>query len=844
MRNHELIFKFFMKYILSIFIFSLCILYANGQDQKNSLHGKIMDINQNSLPGATVILVGTGYGVSANEDGEYLFNKLPASKLKVQVSFVGFKTQSVDFEIKPGQNVLDLTLEKENISLNGVTVTSQKRNQQILEVPITMSVIDAGFIKDNHITELDKLSEYVPGLQIRMHGTDRPSFVIRGINSDEVSPADPPRISVFYNDVPISRQNGAAMALFDMQQVDVLKGPQGTLFGRGSEIGAINYVSQKPSNNFNGFLAAGIGNFNQKEIDGAINIPIIKDKLLIRAAGIYDYQNGYIKNTFGGNLSGRNTKAGRFAATFLPTVRDKIDFVLNYQKDNNPGLGYMSMSYPNTEGNNNPYNYITSLEQGKNLANDRDIFDVTLTMKHFFNENSYLTSISSFRKISTYTRWDGDGTAAPAIDMSETDGARQFYQELRYNYSLTNNLTGSIGGSYFGEKANQTYLFSPNEQNMFNLFFNTGYLVTPDGQPYPVTNLPLDPQLGQLGGAPLITSHQEEDNNYATNQTLQGFADINYRLTGKLSIIGGARLINDWIKLTNNAQMTGGSPSTLGFLSGNYPNLFFKPSANQEIDTKTFVLTYRAGLKYALEENSTLFASYGIGNRPKVPQFTSKGEKQTLNAETVNSYDIGFKTVIQKRIWFDIGAFYYGYKNFQSYAWIANASTGQFNYIMIDGGKASAYGVEASVKYMILSGLQFFGDYAYIHDRFAANNNNSDKQQYANNTFSLSPDHSFAIGLNARVGIARDLFLFTIPSYSYKTRFFFDDANTMKQNGYGLLNLRCGIEYKNVSLALWGSNLLKEKYIISEGNTGSLFGDPTQIPGAPQMYGTKISWKF
>ncbi len=833
-----------MKYILSVFLFSLFIFPLRAQAQKNSLHGKILDSGQNALPGANVIIVGTKYGANSNESGEYLFNQIPAGNVKVQASFVGFKTITVDFDVHPGQNYLNLVLENNAINMEGVTVTSQKRTQQILDVPITMSVIDSKMITDNHITELDKLSEFVPGLQIRMQGTDRPSFIIRGINSDEVSPADPPRISVFYNDVPISRQNGAAMELFDMQQVDVLKGPQGTLFGRGSEIGAINFVSQKPSNNFNGFLSAGIGNFNQKEIDGAINIPIIKDKLLIRAAGIYDYQDGYIKNTFGGRLSGRNTKAGRFSATYLPTVNDKIDFVLNYQKDNNPGLGYMSMSYPNTTGSSNPYNYVTSLEQGKNLSNDREIFDATLTMKHFFNENNYLTSISSIRKISTYTRWDGDGTAAPAIDMSENDGARQFYQEIRYNYSIANNLKGSIGGSYFGEKASQTYWFSPNEQNMFNLFFNTGYLVTPDGQPYPVTNLPLDPQLGPIGGLPLVTDHQEEDNNYATNQTLQGFADINYRLTSKLSIIAGVRVINDWIKLTNNAQMTGGSPSTLGFLSGNYPNLFFKPSAEQEIDTKTFVLTYRAGLKYAFNENSTLYASYGIGNRPKVPQFTSTGEKQTLNAESVNSYDLGFKTVIQQRIWFDIGVFYYGYTNFQSYAWIADASTGQFNYIMIDGGKASAYGAEASVKYELFRGLQFFGNYAYIHDRFAANNNNGDKQQYANNTFSLSPDNSFAIGLNARVGIARNVYLFAIPSWSYKTRIFFDDANTMKQNGYGLLNFRGGIEYKNVSLAFWGSNLLKEKYIISAGNTGSLFGDPTQIPGAPVMFGTKISWKF
>ena len=119
-------------------------------------------------------------------------------------------------------------------------------------------------------------------------------------------------------------------------------------------------------------------------------------------------------------------------------------------------------------------------------------------------------------------------------------------------------------------------------------------------------------------------------------------------------------------------------------------------------------------------------------------------------------------------------------------------------------------------------------------------------QEYANNMFRLTPEHSFALGLNARVEIANEIYLFGVPSYSYKTKIFFEDANTpgLEQDGYGLLNFRAGIEYKNVMLAFFVSNLAGEKYIISAGNTGSLFGDPTQIPGAPRMFGTKISWKF
>ncbi|MFZ4400037.1 MAG: TonB-dependent receptor [Bacteroidales bacterium] len=831
---------------ISSLLFILFFFTSFSYAQKSSLHGKILDSDENQLSGASVIIIGTSLGVNVNEKGEYLFTEVPSGKITLRASFMGYESKTVYLEIQTGQNQLDLTLEHNAVQLDAVTVTSQKREQQIIDVPISMTVINAKFIEDNNITELDKLSEYVPGLQIRMQGSDRPSFVIRGLTSDEVSPAAQPRVSIFYNNVPISRANGSAVEIFDMQQIDVLKGPQGTLFGRGSQIGAINYMSKKPVNDYGGYFTIGIGNFNQKELNAAINTPIIKDKLLLRIAGIYDYQDGYIKNTFGGNLNGKNSKAARLSFSYLPTATNKIDVVMNYQKDDNPGLGFMSMSYPNTEGSKNPFDYVASLEQGNKLANNRDIFDATLTIKHSINKNNYLTSISSYRNISTYSRWDGDGTAAAAIDMSEDDGAKQFFQELRFNYSIKSKITGSIGGSFWTEKASQNFWFSPNEQNMVHLFLNTGYLVLPNGQPFPMTNLPLDPRLGPIAGSPLGTNHQEENKNIASNLSLEGFADANYQLTDKLSITAGIRLINDWIDLTNQSQMSGGSPSTLGYLSGFYPNLFFKPVKEKDINTTTMAFTYRGGLKYSFSENSMLFAGYAKGRRPKVLQFTSAGEKQIIDAETVNSFDLGYKTVIKQRLWFDIGAYYYSYLDFQTSAWIANSGTGQFNYILKDGGKASAYGVEINVKYAILSGIQIFGNYAFIHARFADNDVDGIKQEYASHMFRLTPEHSFAIGLNARTEIAKDLFLFATPSYSYKTKIFFEDANTtnIEQKAYGLLNLRAGIEYKHFTLSFWGSNLLAEEFIVSAGNSGSLFGDPTQIPGAPRMFGSKICWKF
>lgn len=820
------------------------------------LRGKIRDADDNLLPGAYVTIVGTKKGVHANDKGEYFFYDAPTGRTRIQASLAGFRTKSIDYYIKTGQNYLNFTLDEDRVHFAPTTVTAQKREQQILDVPVTMSALNSRFLKENNITELNQLSTFVPGLQVRMQDIIHPNFTIRGITSGtgllegrETSPAVQPRVSVYYNNVPINRASGAVVNLFDMDRVEVLKGPQGTLFGQAAEIGAIHYISKMPTANFNGYITAGLGDFNQKELQGAVNIPIIKNKLMVRAAGIYDYRDGYIQNTFDGNLNGKNSAAGRFSVRFLPKFNKKIDLVVNYQKDDNPGTGFMSMNYPNTEGSTNPFDYTASLEQGNNLANKRDIFDATLSMKHYNNENNYWTSISSYRDISANSRWDGDGTAAAAIDMTENTEAWQFYQELRYNFSKKENrLNGSYGASYWLEKANQKTLFATNEQDMSNLILETGSLVDANGQPFSLSALPQDTTLGSFAGLPLIQSHQEENRNNATNQALEGWYDFNYHLRRKLSVNAGFRVMAERYKLSNTAQTIGDNPSTLGNLTGNYPNLLFAENDGQKISTTALALTYHAGLKYAFNENTNVFVRYAKGRRPRVLQFTWAGDAQKLKAETVNSYELGIKTSIKQRVWFDAGIYYQQFKNFQTSALVASPDSSEFNPIIKNAGNATAYGAETTLKIAVLKGLDIFGNYAYIHTQFDSLTVNGEYQEYANNTFRLTPEHSFAAGFNARVKINGGIFLFATPSYAWQSKIVFEDANTpgLEQAAYGTLNFRGGVELadQGITIAVYGTNLLEEQYLVSAGNLGNVFGDPTQIPGPPRMIGTRLTWNF
>lgn len=825
-------------------VLPLCVLSA----QPAGLRGRITDKNNNVLPGASVIIIGTTKGVNANETGDYYFDKLQEGKLSVQASLMGFKTQTVDIMIHAGQNEHNFILVEDNIHLDPVTVIAQKREQQILDVPAAISVVGKDFINRINITELGQLSEYIPGLFISEQGANRPSFIIRGLTSEEVSPSAQPRVSVYFNNVPINRANGASVELFDMERVEVLRGPQNTLFGRGSQIGAIHFISKSAVNATEGYVTAGLGDYGRKELRGAFNFPVTKNKLFVRLAGVYNYHDGFVKNTFGGTLNGKNTLAGRLAVRFLPAENHKLDLVINYQKDETPGIAFMSKQFPNMVGDTNIFTYRASLEQGKNLGTGKELFDATLNYRYSINEHTYWTSITSYRKSTSSARWDGDGTAAPAIDMWENAGADQFYQEIRYGFSLISRFNGSAGASYWHEKANDTYWFSPNEQSMAVLFLNPAFLILPNGQPMLMPALPDDPSLGPLAGMPLPVTHVENNESYATNQAVETFFDATYQLTDKFFLSGGLRAAYESFRLSNEAALTDGDTSVLGRMTGNYPNLFFKPDPEKSINEEDFSLNWQAGLQYKINERMNVFANYSNGRRPIVLQYSSAGEPEVIAAERTDNLDAGFKSSFSGKVFIDIVVFYQKYKNFQTRAWVADPNSGEFDYKTLDGGRATSYGLETCLKASLLKELELFGNYAYLHSTFDETNSDGSDQEYAGNTFRLSPKHSYTLGLTAQVNITSRILAFISPSYSNKSSFYFEDANTegLEQPAFGLLNLNLGVELTkpNIIISFYSTNLLDEQYITSAGNTGSLFGVPTFVPGPPRMIGTKFTWRF
>ena len=807
------------------------------------VRGTIKNQDDELLIGASVVFKNMGKSVHTNEDGEYYLARVPSGRHSIQVSFIGYKTKITDYTVSPGQNYINFTLDEEPIKIDPIIARPRKFDQQVIDIPSSVSALSSKEIESLTSNELDYFSDFIPGLKINMQSTQRPGFIIRGITSDEVSASAQPRVSVFYNNIPISRTSGSAIELFDMERVEVSKGPQATLYGRDAMIGAVHFVTKKPTDSFYGTISAKAGNFAQKGLEGSVNIPIIPKKLFTRVSGIYDYRDGYVKNTFGGALNGKNTIAGRFSLRYLHSIFTKADLEVSYQKDNAPGVAFMSKMFPNTNGTSDIFSYEASLNKGEGLKSEKDIFTSILNLRHYLDEHTYFTSVTSYRSNNSFEIWDGDGTAADAINMSEDISAKQFTQELRLNFNLGSRFEGIAGASFWREKVKQDYWFGTNEQHMAHLFFNPSGLIDSLGQAVAIQGIPTG-----TGYIALPENHEEMNLSEATNQSLEGFADASYQLTNKIRITAGVRYIREKFKLSNEGIAGEGPASLLGTYTGNYPNLLFLPSDEQTLEEKLTALTYRGNIQYKFNENANVFVGYSKGRRPNVLQFTSTGEPQTMAAEIVKSYETGFKTIYKSKLWFDVNLFYQNYSNFQTSAWIADATSGEFNYLVKDGGKATSYGLESTLKYQIIKQLQLFGNYAYLHAQFDSIDVDGSAQEYAKNSFRLGPEHSFSIGLRGDFDVNSNIHVFVMPNYSYKSHFFFDDANTpeIEQDAFGILNATAGIQFTNPSLniSFYARNILKENYLVSTGNTGSLFGVPTFVPGIPRMFGTKLTWNF
>jgi len=457
--------------------------------------------------------------------------------------------------------------------LDEVIVTAQLREQSATEVPFALTAWSGDALENLGVQDFEELSAFTPGLLVQNQSPNNPGFVMRGITSDSGEATSEPRVSVYQDGVSISKSRGSYVELFDIERVEIAKGPQSTLYGRGALIGAINVIQNKAD--IDAFDAAGrlaFGNFDYVMTELMVNAPI-NDMLALRFATRLKSRDGYLDNLLGGDdYNGFRTYAYRLGLAYQPTDAFRYDVIVNYQTDEAPGTSFKAMAYspadPNTGvvlGGRAPWEGAAltpggSFDNGQFLGLDRTVQGITGIGRYDLSDSVTLTSTTAWREFESYEVFDPDGISLPMLTAAEDAQGDQFSQEFRLNWDNGGQISGFIGAGYFQEEGFQR---TPTEFNERVALAQLAGLL--DGNPMAdgTTALPLlafsnpaliDPILAGFGipGAlipgirnNLKSSHIETGTNFSELESFDLFGDLTWRPTDRLEFAAGVRFTRD-----------------------------------------------------------------------------------------------------------------------------------------------------------------------------------------------------------------------------------------------------------------------------------------------------------
>lgn len=866
--------------------------------------GRVTNEKGETLPGVNILVKDSGVGTSTDINGNFTIQTAPGEELVF--SYIGY----YPVEKVATKGTMDIILKEDTQTLGEVIVTTQKKSQSNIEVPAAVSAVSGNSLSKLNLHQFDEVAQFIPGVQIQLQSPNNPGYVIRGVTSDDGASYSQPRVSVFQDGVSISRSRASAVELFDLERVEVVKGPQGTLFGRGAEIGGIHVIRNKPVDKLSGELSLGYGTYNQKLANGFINTPLVKGKLANRFAFSYDQRDGFIRNDAGGRLNGKNAIALRNSTKLWANDQTSFDLILDYQHDNYPGTSFKT-NKPEY-GNPDP-NRPANLEEGDDLGIKRHVGGATFLADHTLNDNWKMSSITGFRAFQSDETFDADGTYVPLLACQEKAKGTQFSQEFRFNYDSRKRFSGFVGASYFFEHSSQEVIAHTNMQNMYPVYIQgnlkgqftellNGFLplltsqlpeqlrpvvestmnqlmgkwfpdtplVDGNGTPAQTTATPdiygdlkaalamagmdLDQLLGGLGtqGQTILATlkgvsnqslpddYSENGTNYGTNQAVEVFADGTFKLVKGLSLTVGLRGTYEHLYSAYSSTT----------VPGVFGSLIYHPTAGgQKVAASDDYFSWvgRVALNYMYKRNN-FYVSVSRGRRPGVIYYNNDPDDLSrLAPEIIYSYEAGVKgALLNGRLNYDLCAYYYDWNHFQTTRFDQLSS----KYVADDAGKAHSFGVEAGLSYAPCRYLNIFGNYAYIDGKFNEKDENGIEQEYAGNRFRLTPKHSFSVGLDVTVPTGKTSQIYFRPTYSYKSKVYFEDSNEpeLTQDGYGLANFTAGYRFqpKNVyyEIGAFGKNVFDTEYIVDAGNTGRQINYPTFVGGSRSVIGLQFKIGF
>jgi outer membrane receptor protein involved in Fe transport len=747
---------------------------------------------------------------------------------------------------------------------NQIIVTAQKVEQRLQDVPITITATTGERIRELGVGDLDELSYYVPGLLIQEQSANNPGVVIRGITSDSGSAQQGPRVTLYYNGVDISRSRGSYQAIYDLERVEVIKGPQATLFGTASAVGAISLVSAKPREGFSAEVRGGYGNFNQTLLGGFVNLG--SDSLAFRLAGEWRTRDGYVENLSPNqrkDLYAQDQLGLRASLRWTPTTDLTVDIVGTYDQQRNGGTPFVSGRFPAFLGApGGAANAFRNANLGGNPAGaaalgddqlglNREVYDLNLTLEYAFTDEWTFTTVNGYREFDSREVFDADGSAAPFLEFAEIADGWQVSHEGRFSYA-GQSLRASAGWNVFIEDGRQNVPFATEEGTFLQCLSSLFGAPLIPGIPCVAPNGTV-PASGvtaiATGGAFTAIPYTSVFENRGHNEAYSLFADATWLVSDAFEVTAGVRYIHEYRESGFFANV----PNSVLSRAALIPGQIDTRGRTFRADERFNAVLPRFNALYRISDDVNVFATISKGRRSPVVQVAARRSGtevlpnvQTIAQEVVWNYEGGLK-LASGSVSGSLGVYYQVYNDFQVSVAQRDANgnpTGAF--ITQSAGKASNLGFEAELAVDVSDWLKLFANAGYIDG--GIDRNGAFSPAFSGARFRLQPEVQASGGFTIDHTFGNGMRLFATPSVTYRSRIFFEVPNNplISQDAVTLVNARAGVSFAEDRYTIAGfiRNATGEDYLLDAGNTGGAFTVPTFIPAEPRFYGVELTAKF
>lgn len=759
-----------------------------------STSGKVTDKSGKAIPGANITLLNTAIATLTDSKGEFTIHLKSIGYYTIQVKAFNYAT--VLQIINGSEQNLKVVLPEENKQLGEVVVTAQKMEENVQKTAVSITVLSVKQVDDYRLQNTKELTAVIPNLYSSNPGDGRNVTSVRGISTTSYDPA----VATYIDGVNQFGLDTYIAQLFDVERIEVLCGPQGTLYGRNAMGGVINIITRQPANTTTGFASVDFGNYDYQHYSLGLRTPLIKGKLFLGAAINYSGQNGFYYNLYNHHsFDDQHAFMGNYYLRYLAGNAWILTLNVKHVENRNAGP-FPSASSP-AEALAEPF----MLTQNAVTHMVDNLFNTSISVNHSgsnFNFSSQ-TAYQSNRR--TYQQpIDGDFSAADAISIVNDYGGKWnkvqvLTQELKFTSpgNTANCLTwaGGIYGFYQDNPVKQGTHFGND---------------------------------AALAGSP-VSNFTNINTNRGSTVGVAAYAQATYAISKKLDVTVGLRY-----DIEHQKQSVTGE-----FQSDGQSAMITRPDTES---TATFhAISPKVGLSWQPTGNNLLFGTYSKGFRTGgISQLSSDPSQPPLYAyqpEYSHNFEIGSKNeFFNNRLRLNVSAFYTLINNAQEPTLILpDAITVTRNI-----GHLNSKGFELEMVAIPFTGLQFSHSFGYTHARYTGLviPDNGVNASYNGNRPVFSPDFTALTAVQYKHQINKSTSAFAGMQWAYIGDQFFDLANTVEQKPYHLFNASAGVIIQKVTLSIWAKNIFNKKYIDYAYDFGAAH------LGNPKVYGLSLLYKF